>query len=260
MPAELDPGSMNATHPPFELFSVVHLVRPAGRSVRNLEELRAGLAEATPTTLFLHTQEHQLRHPAADEPHAPDISSWVNGVLQDRETAERLAFVIQQSGGIPTELRAMLLEVLESIPERARLGRSAPEEGEFVFLEMESVTVPTGRMVHDAEELMVHLAETNPSVLFYHLIEQPVLDPEAPSLAAWVRARGEPKLAELMEEPGRFGRPLEQLRQRLLRRWRRARLGRRIAEAAAVPENARREQGRQAVANLVRRMTQGENP
>lgn len=251
---------MIASLAPFELLSVVHLVRPAGRTARNLEELRQGIAQASPTTLFLHAIQHQLRHPAADEPHPSDLSGWMNGVVQDRETAERLAFAIENGGSTPAELRAALLEVLDAIPERTRLQRDAPEEGEFVFLEMESVTVPTGRVVHDVDELMVHLAETNASVLFYHLVEQAWLDPDSPALAAWVRARGEPRLAELMEEPGLAGRPLEQVRRRLLRRWRRGSLGRRIAEAAAIPENARREQGRQAMADLVRRMIPPETP
>jgi hypothetical protein len=50
------------------------------------------------------------------------------------------------------------------------------------------------------------------------------------------------------------GQPLETCRRQLLRRWRQSRLGRRVADAASIPEQQRREAGRRAVAGLVRRM------
>ena len=87
----------------FELFGVVHLVRPAGRTAHDLEELRQGIGEASPESLFYHAHGPQLRHPEADEPHPDDFSAWVNGVVQDRETAERMSFAIQQRGSSATE-------------------------------------------------------------------------------------------------------------------------------------------------------------
>src|SRR5205823_1286867 len=82
----------------------------------NLEDLRRGIAECSVTSLFLHAHQHQLRVPAGDELHPGDFNAWVNGVVQDRETAERLSFAIQNRGGSPAELRAALLEVLDSVP------------------------------------------------------------------------------------------------------------------------------------------------
>ena len=104
-----------------------------------------------------------------------------------------------------------------------------------------------------------HLSETNPSVLFYHLIEQPWLSPDDPSLPSWVRKCGDGRLAQWLDEAPVAGRPLEDLRRRLLRRWRQRQLGRRITDAARVPESARREEARRAVAGLVRRMTRPED-
>lgn len=246
---------MDSHNEPFELMSVVHLVRPTGRRAHNLEELRAGIAECSATTLFLHSHEHQLRVPAGDELHPGDLTAWVNGVVQDRETAERLSFATQHRGSSAAELRTALLEVLESVPEKTRITRDAPEEGDFLFLDMESVAVSTGRLASDCAELMQHLADTNPSVLFYHLVEQPWLMPDAPSLSGWARACGDGRLAEWLEECLYAGRPLEETRRRLLRRWRQRQLGRRITDASRAPESARREEARRAVAGLVRRMT-----
>ena len=50
------------------------------------------------------------------------------------------------------------------------------------------------------------------------------------------------------------------MRRRLLQRWRRSRIGRRISEAATAPEDTRREAGRATVARLVRRITKTDPP
>ena len=165
---------------PFELFGVVHLVRPAGFSARNLEELRAGLERATPTTLFYHAYEPTLRHPTAAERPPDDFSHWVGGVIQERETAERLSFAVQSGAGSPTELRAAMMAVLDSMPESVRVGHAAPEGGALVFLELEAVPLETRWSVGSCSELMDRFLEADPSVLFFHLIEQPWLERHGP--------------------------------------------------------------------------------
>ena len=244
---------------PFELTSVVHLVRPAGRHASNLEELREGIAQSSASSLFGHTLQCQLRHPAASTLPPDDFSSWVNGVVHDRETAERISFAVQAHGGSPAELRAALLDLLGSVPQAQRIERDAPAEGDFVFLEIESVPVGTGALVEDCDALVSALAEADPGVWFYHFIEQPWLDPHAPSLVDWVRGCGDARLGEWLEEAMAAGRPLEDTRRRVVRRWRQSRLGRRVAEAAADTEHARREAGREAVVGLVRRITRSED-
>jgi hypothetical protein len=244
---------------PLELTSVVHLIRPAGRRAQNLEELREGFEAASPTTLFLHTIQCQLRHPAAESLPPDDLSSWVHGVVQDRETAERMSFAVQYRGGSPHELRAALLDLLEAIPRSERIARDAPADGEFVFLEVESVPIGTGALARHSDEMMAALAEADPAVWFYHFIEQPWLDPNAPTLLDWVRGCGDLKLATWLDEARTSGRPIEEFRRRAVRRWRQSRLGRRITEASERPEQDRRDAGREVVAGLVRRITQPED-
>src|SRR5438132_8977059 len=115
---------------PFPLLGVVHLVRPAGRTARDLESLRAGIAEASVQSLFYHAYQPLLRTTAASDAPPDDFSAWVNGVVQDRETAERLSFAIQDRSSSAAELRSALVEVLEALPEKTRRARDAPEEGE----------------------------------------------------------------------------------------------------------------------------------
>ncbi len=249
---------MSEARETYELLSVVHLVRPTGERARDLEQLRAGIARASHAALFHHTLQCQLRDPAADELPPDDFSGWVNGVVQDRETAERISFAVQNRNGSADELRAALLEILSSIPEPMRAARSAPPAGEFVFLAIESVAVPTGVSVQDGAELIEALAVADASVCFYHWVEQPWFSTGRASLAEWATRRGEPRLAEWLGECAASGLPIEANRRRLLQRWRRSRLGRHVTEAAGAPEDVRREAGRDAVARLVRRMTRAE--
>jgi hypothetical protein len=239
----------------FELTSVVHLVRPAGDRARDLETLRAGVQRAGAESLFYHAIQCPLRRPDSSGLPPDDLSAWVNGVLQDRETAERLSFAVQGHGGSEAELRQALLEALESVSEKERRERAAPAESAFVFLTAESVRVPVGQAARGADDLMEDLAAADPSVWFYHLIEEPWYHHGAPPVARWARGLGESRLADLLEEEARSGRGLEEMRRRLLRRWRQSRLHGRVAAAASSTESERREAGRAAVAGLVRRIT-----
>jgi hypothetical protein len=237
----------------FELHGVVHLVRPTGARAHDLEELRVGIAEAPARSLFCHTRQCQLRDPLGPELPPDDFSAWVNGVVQDRETAERLSFVVLSGGASAEELREALLAVLGRLSESARRARDAPAEGDLVFLTVESVPLPTGVVARTGPELLEGLLEAEPSVWFYHLVEQPWF-PDRPSLVVWLLERGADRIAGWLREDAAAGLPIETMRRRLLRRWRRSRLGQRVGEAATVPEDQRREAGRAAVARLVRRI------
>ena len=250
---------MSGSGPSFELRSVVHLVRPTGARARNLDELRLCVRDAPERSLFFHARHHQLRHPASEEAAPDDFSAWVNGVVQDRETAERLSFAVQSHADSAEDLRSALLDALDRLPEGTRNARGTQPEGELVFLTVESVPLPTGVVVGSPRELVHALTAADASVWFFHLIEQPWF-PDGPSLEEWLVAQGEERLAHWLREDAASGKPIEGMRRRLLRRWRQSRLGRRISEAATAPEAVRREAGRATVAHLVRRITQPEPP
>src|SRR5512140_43523 len=117
----------------FELKAVAHLIQPWGRPVRDLAQLRDGIAAAPAEVLFYHTVQYRLRHPGADELPPDDFSAWVGSVTQDAETAERMSFAVQGQNRSAGPVRAALLEVLDSLPEKRRLDRDAPEESALVF-------------------------------------------------------------------------------------------------------------------------------
>ena len=239
---------------PFPIRSVVHLVRPTGTRASTLDELRTAILESSDASLFCHGLQYQLRNPASKELPPDDLSAWVGGVVQDRGTAERMSFAVSSHNRHPGELRPALVKVLEELPASARAGRAATPEGAFVFLEVEAVTVPTGVEVRDGSEAIEALGDADVSAWFYHVIEQPWFATDRPTLHEWLQEMGEVKLARWLADITASGLPIEAARDRLLRRWRNSHLGRRLGDAAQMPDDMRREAGREVVGRLVRRI------
>jgi hypothetical protein len=237
----------------FELNGVAYLIRPWGAPAGDLEQLRHGIASAPEDVLFCHAVQYQLQHPGVHELPPDDFSRWIGGVLQDGETAERMSFVVQGCGPPFDHLRAALLEVLDAIPEKRRVRRTAPEGSAFPFMGATPVSFPTGTQVHDGQELIDALLAADACVWFLHLVQEPWFTPGRAPLLAWLDARAETRLAGWLAEAAADGLPIDRARSRAGGRWRRSRIGRQVAEATGSPESERREAARQAVAKLVRR-------
>jgi hypothetical protein len=244
---------------PFELCTVAHLVRPLGVVAHDLQQLRDAVAVASPSALFQHTVQHRLRHQVGDEPPRDDLSAWVAGVVQDLETAERLGFAIAEHSASPDGVREAILGVLDALPERARHNRDAPEGGDFIFLEVDSVVLPTGHHVRDAAAVLEALPQTDVGVWFYHLLEEPWFGDLEHNLVNWVAHQDE-KLAQAFRAEVATGLPIETIRRRLMTRMRRRMLPRRVLEAAGHPPDVRRETSREIVSRLIRRRRGGDNP
>jgi hypothetical protein len=242
-----------STRDPFELTAVVHLVRPWGQPVRDLQGLREVLAIAPPEVLFHHTAQYPLRHPAAEELPRDDLSAWVGAVVRDAETAERMSFAVQSRGSGAEPVREALLAALDALPARRRREHAAPEGGEFLFLAGTAVPIATGVVVNDAGGLVEALLAADPSVWFHHLVEEAWWCGAPAPLIAWVETRRDTRLAAWLAADAGAGLPIDRARARLHRRWKRSRLARGLAEAAHAIEDDRREAGRQVVAALVRR-------
>ena len=246
-----DPGAFNVQ-------TVVHLVRPFGDPVADLEDLHAAVAGAPPEVLLQHTLQVHLRDPGATELPVDDLSAWVGGVLQDLETAEKISYGIQSGNASPERARDAVLAVLDTIPPRERMARRAPLEGVLQLLQAESVTVPVGEAC-DGDALVSALTSADPGVWFYHVLEQPWLGRGTHPLAEWLAAHREARLADWVREAAVPEQPLERARERLCKRWKRSRLARRIADAGATPEDDRRRAGREVVARLVKRVTSSDD-
>ena len=240
---------------PIEIESAVYLIRPTGRTAANLEELRAMIESASDDELFFHSQMPRLRrHREEDDFAIDDYSAWVRGVIQDPQTAERLAFAVQTSPHDPQQLKQSLLEVLGSLSTADRLRRTAPEGGALIGLVHETIRIPSGRVAHDAGSLVDALADAHHSSWFHHLIERSWAAPHEDTVAGWLDQCGAPKLGALVEDEASSGRTVEAMRTRVLNYWRRSRIARNLADRRAMPDDTRRETEQAVVAGLVKRL------
>ena len=248
-PPPTDPASA-----PLALPGVVHLLRPSGPAVEDLAGLRAAVAAASPASLFHHVHHPLLRHAYGGVPAPDDYSAWVGGVLQDRETAERLSYAAQAHGAGPDELRDALLAAL---PAAGAAGAGAHADAAFAPLEMDRVDVDLGLAAHDADELVELLCGSGAALFFHHVIERPWFDPHGATVAGWAEARGAAELGQWLRDVPRSGRTLEDSRRRLLQRWRRSRVLHAITGGADEPEGVRQARARRAVTGLVERLHGG---
>jgi len=239
--------------PPFEPEAVVYLVQPAGREVANLDELLQAARTADTATLFLHTQMPRLRPETGDDAPVDDLSGWVRGVVQDVATAERMAFAIAAAKPEIEDVRARLVDVLDSIPQKTRIQQAAPEGGRLELLRFEVVRVPTGMSAATPDELFDALSRCDRSTWFHHLIEEAWLLPGPIPLAEWLRAAGARRYADLVESEAASGRSVDGLRSRILQRWRRSGIATRLASGDRATHDSRELAGR-----LARRISGGD--
>jgi GNAT superfamily N-acetyltransferase len=122
-----------------------------------------------------------------------------------------------------------------------------------VFLEAESVVLPTGRNVIDVDDLHAALSDADNGVWFFHLIEEPWFQGREAGLLRWVRPQDH-ALADKLAGEAASGQPLENVRKRVLQRWRRRGLSRRLVEATGRPDDVRRTEARELMGRLARRV------
>jgi hypothetical protein len=114
-------------------------------------------------------------------------------------------------------------------------------------------------VVGDPESAFAALAQAHVATWFHHVVEAAWLDRRGERLSAWLEAVGCPRVAAVVAREAASGRPIAQTRRTVLREWRRGRLGRRLLEAERATADARRNAGREAVANLARRLARRED-
>lgn len=224
---------------PFELTGAVYLTAPTGAVAATLGDLRRCVAEASPASLFRHTQLQRL-DAAGDEPPADELSAWVRGVVQDAESAERIGFAVQTAPPGAEPLRARVLEALDAVPAGARDRRGAPDGGGFAFLAARPVPVPAGLTAVDAEDLRWTLERATRDVWFHHLVEEPWFRGGEAPLVEWLRAAGGEAFAALLERETRRRASIDAVRAAVRRHDRRAGITGRVlsGEAAATAADA----------------------
>src|SRR5512134_3998792 len=224
---------------PYQPLGVVHLLRPWGEPAADLEQLQERLGQAPGDVLFAHTLRGLLRDAGGRGPGMDDLSLWVAAGLQDPGTAERMWFAASSAEPGAEPVRAALLGVLASLPEKHRLARRAPDGGEFRFLSAVPLTYRVGLPREAAGDVLEALLGDDLSVWFHHLHEERWRTGERPTVLGWLEASGEARVAGWLEETARSRLPVELARRRLRIRLRMTRAASRLGETPPARDDER---------------------
>lgn len=205
---------------PFQFRSMHPLIFLISRRAKNIEELRAGIAEVPDSSLFFHTH-HELHQHEALSPEPPnDFAFWVRAVFQDPVLAERIAGLdLGALGSIP-DIRRCLLEVIDGVTgEDAFADRNVPRGMEFHFMKALTFVLPTGIEARDLREFGAGLGRVPISSISFHMFSARLqMKNDRNEFSCWLRdSLGEARLAEDIGSLDPYTQSMENLRARLIR-------------------------------------------
>ena len=204
---------------PFEFRSMHPLVFLIGRKAKNLEELRAGVAEVPDSALYFHTH-HELHQHEALSPEPPnDFAFWVKNVYQLPALAERMAGLDFCAYANIGDIRRHLLGLLDEVmAEESFADRNVPRGMEFHFMKARTFVLPTGIQARDLREFAAGLVRVPASSVYFHMFNARLqMENKRNEFSRWLKeSLGETRLAEDIGRLDPYTQSLQTLRGRLI--------------------------------------------
>jgi hypothetical protein len=207
---------MKEAREPFRFYARFVLTFAAGRSARDLGELRAGIAELPEPVIYRHTYRFLAEHESLVPEPPNDFALWVSDALGDEALAERLEAVDTLAHNSLGELRKSLLAVVDGALARGP-GRAVVPGEEFHFLGAKRYSVPTGIEARTLSELADGLDRAGPSSLYLHLYEAKLRPPLGVNdLSRWLEQElGEKDLAAAVADTDLYHATLAGVRRKI---------------------------------------------
>jgi hypothetical protein len=189
-----------------------------GKKAQNLRELRDGVVDAHPGSIYYHFWGAMLR-PTFDDPQFHnDFAIWTHYSLHDEALAERLAIIDPVNFEHIESLRQEVLEIIEQrLEEIGRLGWM-PTQHEFHFVRSHIVVFDTNTKIDRPEALAEIVPKLPVGCLFYHFIDARRRNPDGlDDFRVWLAGHGEAyqDLCYLLSEVDPYFVSLKELRQHL---------------------------------------------
>src|SRR4030095_10881093 len=140
-PCSDEPGPQMAIAP-FEFRTRLTLTKLTGRQASDLAGLLEHLRAVPLSVVFHHTHHFLVQHQHLNPEPPNDFAYWVTNVLQESWLGERLAAIDTVQFAHLRDLRARLVQVIESYLEQTRELRVAPAGGEVPLLGAGAVPFP----------------------------------------------------------------------------------------------------------------------
>lgn len=203
---------------PFEFWTRLTLTRLTGRQASDLAGLLEHLRVVPLSVVFHHTHHFLVQHQHLNPEPPNDFAYWVTNVLQESWLGERLAAIDTVQFAHLRDLRARIVEVIESYLEQTHELRVAPAGEEFHFMDAVSFTFPTRHRATTLAEFAEQLKMVGPASISFHLFESRLrVERDDNDFSVWLEEQlGERELAEAIRRLDPYTITTEGLRQRLL--------------------------------------------
>ena len=142
-----------------------------GRRARNLRELRDGILEADPASIYYHFWGGLLRSTFDDPRYHNSFAIWADHALHVRSLAERLTVIDPTEFHDMNDIKKRLVTVIDSELEPDDPGPKAPEDNLFHFIRSQIVVFETSKTLVDPSELPTAVAAMSRTSVFYHFID-----------------------------------------------------------------------------------------
>ena len=161
---------MKTAAQPFQFVTASYLTRVNSQIATNLDELRAGIEQASDESIFYHTFQSLGRYHFLTEGFSNDFAQWVLAALNRGELAEQLAGLdirdYPSLADLRGDLRRLVTAYCEEHPTEARQSGFEP----FYFSESVAVTVPLGVEVRTLGEFRDALKRVSHDTFYHHFI------------------------------------------------------------------------------------------
>jgi hypothetical protein len=203
---------------PFEFSTRLTLTKLTGRQAADLAGLLEHLRVVPLSVVFHHTHHFLVQHQHLNPEPPNDFAYWVTNVLQEDWLGERLAAIDTVQFSHLRDLRARLVQVIESHLEQTRALRVAPPGEEFHFMDAVSFTFPTRHRATSLAEFAEQLAAVGVASISFHLFEARLrVESDDNDFSRWLEDQlAERELADAIRRLDPYTITTEGLRQRLL--------------------------------------------
>jgi hypothetical protein len=203
---------------PFEFSTRLTLTKLTGRRASDLAGLLEHLRVVPLSVVFHHTHHFLVQHQHLNPEPPNDFAYWVTNVLQESWLGERLAAIDTVQFAHLRDLRARLVQVIESYLEQTRELRVAPAGEEFHFMDAVSFTFPTRHRASSLAEFGEQLRVVGAASIGFHLFEARLrVERDDNDFSRWLEDQlGERELADAIRRLDPYTITTEGLRQRLL--------------------------------------------
>lgn len=204
---------------PFLFYTRQTLTYLTGRRVSTLDELLAGIKEASEASIYHHTHHFLAQHEFLSPEPPNDFAYWITNILQDKLLGEEVASIDLREYGSLEDIRSATVGVIEQAQQGAgrRSKRHAPAGEEFHFMEAKSFIFPTRHVARNLEEFKHCLEQVSIHSIYFHVFEARLRE-RSSDFSLWLSTSlHEEKLAKELLQFDPYTQTLENLRRTLLR-------------------------------------------